>query len=127
MFDKLKGLFKKKNKTHTEQILTMTKKWIGRLLGMGCLWITWSYVLATIAAMNGNYTVCENLSRSVVQFVVATILGYMLKSFFETHSEEHNKLVREINGINVGSESTQDTYFEEKPEQFMSNSNEVVW
>lgn len=127
MFDKLKGLFKKKEKTHKQVTLTMTKKWVSRLLSMGMVWVTWSYVLATVAALNGNYTVCENLSRSVIQFVIATILSYMLKSFFETHSEEHNKLVRDMNGINVGSENTQDTYFEEKPEQFMSNSNEVVW
>lgn len=127
MFNKLKSIFKRKKKSHTEQILTMTKKWIGRLLSMGCLWITWSYVLATFAAMNGNYTVCENLSRSVVQFVVATILGYMLKSFFETHSDEHNKLIMRMNGINMDSDNVTDTYFEETSEQFMNNSNEVVW
>lgn len=127
MFSKLKGIFKKKEKTHKQVTLTMTKKWINRLLNVGCLWISWSYVLATLAALNGNYTVCENLSRSIVQFIVATILAYFLKSFFETHSEEHNKLVREMNGINVNSDNTQDTYFEEKSEQFMNNSNEVVW
>lgn len=84
----------KKKKTHDKQVLTMTKKWINRLLWFGTFWVTWSYALATYAAISGNYTVCENLSKSVVQFIIATILGYMVKSYFETHSEEYNKLVR---------------------------------
>lgn len=90
------GWFKrnKKEESHTKQTLTMTKKWINRLLWFGTFWVTWSYALATYAAISGNYTVCENLSKSVVRFIIATILGYMTKSYFETHSEEYNKLVR---------------------------------
>ena len=94
MIEFVKGLFKKKIQSKDTQIWTMTKKWINRLLWFGCLWITWSYVLATYAAMSRNYTVCENLSKSVVKFVIATILGYMVKSYFETYSEKKNELVK---------------------------------
>lgn len=109
---KYKGSYKK-------QTLTMTKKWIGRLLWFGCAWITWSYALASFAAINGNYTVCENLSRSVVQFVIATILGYMLKSYFETHSEEYNKLVKMKMEQEYGVNDVEMIDFEETEEEFI--------
>lgn len=127
VWSKIKEKFKKKVKTHKEETLTMTKKWIGRLLSFGCLWITWSYILASYAAFNGNYTVCENLSRSVVQFVVATIMGYMLKSYFETHSEEYNKLARDINGVNDTGNVQQETYFEQTTEEFMTKETNESW
>ena len=104
---------------YKKQTLTMTKKWIGRLLWFGCAWITWSYALASFAAINGNYTVCENLSRSVVQFVIATILGYMLKSYFETHSEEYNKLVKLKMEQDAGMDNMETIDFEENEEEFI--------
>ena len=105
--------------SYKKQTLTMTKKWIGRLLCFGCAWITWSYVLASFAAVHGNYTVCENLSRSVVQFVIATILGYMLKSYFETHSEEYNKLVKMKMEQDAGIDNMEVIDFEETEEEFI--------
>lgn len=55
------------------------------------VWITWSYILATL----GYKEIAENLSVQVVVIGVASILGYFLKSFFETKEEEKIKLERE--------------------------------
>lgn len=55
------------------------------------LWITWSYILATMEKND----IAEDLSANVVTVGVAAVIGYLMKSYFETHSEEYNKLKRE--------------------------------
>ena len=55
------------------------------------VWITWSYILATL----GYEEMPENLSVQVVVIGVASILGYFLKSFFETKEEEKMKFEKE--------------------------------
>ena len=60
------------------------------------VWITWSYVLASL----GFDMIAQELSIQVVIIGVAAILGYLLKSFFETKEEEKIKLEREkINSL----------------------------
>ena len=88
MFKKTK---KKKQIDHDTYIITFSKKWTGRLLTFGCIWITWSYVLATI----GKDSIAESLSQTVANVIIATVITYMLKAFFETYSEKHNELKRQ--------------------------------
>lgn len=60
------------------------------------VWITWSYVLASLRFD----MIAQELSIQVVIIGVAAILGYLLKSFFETREEEKIKLEREkINSL----------------------------
>ena len=60
------------------------------------VWITWSYVLASLRFD----MIAQELSIQVVIIGVAAILGYLLKSFFETKEEEKIKLEREkINSL----------------------------
>ena len=70
---------------------TFTKKWVSRLLWLGCIWITLSYILA----FRGAVQIAESLSSTVVSVMIATILGYLCKSFFETREEEKLKFERE--------------------------------
>lgn len=70
---------------------TFTKKWVSRLLWFGCIWITLSYILA----FRGAVQIAESLSSTVVSVMIATILGYLCKSFFETREEEKLKFERE--------------------------------
>lgn len=76
------------NKITDGFLQTFTKKWVNRLLYMGCIWITWSYILASF----GKEAIAESLSETVANVIIATILGYMLKAFFETFSEKYNEL-----------------------------------
>lgn len=69
-------------------IQTFTKKWVGRLLWFGCIWVTWSYILATL----GKTDIAESLSQTVAQVIIATVLGYLLKAFFETYSQKKNEM-----------------------------------
>ena len=55
------------------------------------VWVTWSYILASL----GKEQIAEELSGNVVTVAIPLILGYFFKAYFETHSEEYNKLVRE--------------------------------
>lgn len=61
------------------------------------IWVTLSYILAFL----GHGEIAEDLSSQVVIVGVASILGYMLKAFFETREIEKNKLEREL--YNIGS------------------------
>lgn len=85
--------FLKKIKTKCEIFTsTFTKKWVTRLLWFGCIWISLSYVLAFLGAVQ----IAESLSSTVATVIIATILGYLCKSFFETREEENMKLKREL-------------------------------
>ena len=74
---------------------TFTKKWVSRLLLLGCIWITLSYVLAFMGAVQ----IAESLSSTVASVIIATILGYLCKAFFETREEERMKFKREQNNM----------------------------
>lgn len=79
-------------KINDKYIQTFTKKWVNRLLWFGVIWITWSYVLASL----DKATIAEELSETVAQVVIATTLGYLLKSFFETYSQKKNELKEKL-------------------------------
>ncbi|MBQ8249065.1 MAG: hypothetical protein IJY93_04185 [Clostridia bacterium] len=70
---------------------TFTHVWVSRLLWFSCIWISLSYVLAFL----GKEQIAESLSETVATVIVATVLGYLCKSFFETREEENLKYKRE--------------------------------
>ena len=79
---------------------TFTKKWVSRLLWFGCIWISASYVLAFL----GREQIAESLSETVAAVIIATILGYLCKAFFETREEELMKYKREKDGKTADAE-----------------------
>lgn len=89
-------------------IKTFTKIWVNRLLWFGCIWITWSYILATL----GKTDIAEALSQTVAQVIIATTLGYLLKAFFETYSQKKNELIK--NGLDK--EAVISSFVEEETE-----------
>lgn len=85
---------------------TFTKKWVTRLLWFGCIWITLSYVLAFMDKVQ----IAESLSSTVASVVIATILGYLCKAFFETREEKKLEYLREKEGLNYESELEAEAY-----------------
>ena len=75
----------------TDNRTTFTKKWVNRLMWLFVAWISLTYILAFC----GREAIAETLSESVMTGGVAVFLGYMLKAFFETFSEENVKVKRE--------------------------------
>lgn len=84
-----------RKKTKDDKLWTYTKWLITIIVFFAILWISWSYVLASYAALHGVYTVVESLSKTVCTVVISGVLGYLLKSFFETFCDRHNQLVKE--------------------------------
>lgn len=84
----MKNIFKSKKET-------FTKRWVSRLLWFGCVWITLSYILAFFDKMQ----IAESLSTTVASVIIATILGYLCKSFFETREEERLKYMKQQKNI----------------------------
>ena len=85
---------------------TFTKKWVNRLLWFGCICISMSYVLAFL----GKEQIAESLSETVATVIIATIIPYFCKSFFETREEERLKYQREQNEKSASAEESEDTY-----------------
>lgn len=81
----------KERKKKKFSIDTFTKIWVNRILWFGCIWITWSYILASFS----KDSIAETLSETVVKVVIYTVLGYLLKSFFGKYFEEKNIIYKE--------------------------------
>lgn len=111
----LKGKrYKSRVKAKRFSVMTFTKVWTGRLLWCGIVWITWSYVLATM----GKADIAESLSSQVVQVVIGVTLGYMVKAFLDTYAEkrqEHKDHELEISKeIELAARRADDVVYEEE-------------
>lgn len=73
--------------------LTFTKRLIILILWLSVIWVTWSYILATIALIKYNDSnAITDVSTEVIRCLIATILGYLCKAYFETKQEEKIRL-----------------------------------
>lgn len=79
-----------------DYVQTFTKVWVRRLLILLCIWVTWTYILATISALMGfDSTVIQSLvelSNKAIEVILGISLGYMLKAFYETKEEKKMEL-----------------------------------
>lgn len=76
------------NKSKKNQKITFTKRWTALLLGISCVWITLSYLLAFF----GKDQIAESLSQTVATVIIATFIPYLAKSYFETFASEKNRI-----------------------------------
>lgn len=92
----------KKRKTQTFK--QYTKSFVTTITICAIVWITWSYVLATIQFFTSGMTqTLESLSTNVCTVIIGTALGYMIKSFIETYCEKKNELdaLRHEDAVNM--------------------------
>ena len=88
---------KKKVRQYTKIIVTV-------LISMAIIWISWSYVLATVALINfGTFQPLMSLSQQVCITILGVCTSYFVKSYFETWSEKKNEML--MNQINCDTES----------------------
>ena len=87
-------------KKHDKNVQTFTKKWVARLMPFFCICIAASYVLSYL-----EKDPLEDLSKTVMTAGLAVFMGYMLKAFFETFSEENLKYKKAVAKIEKGDES----------------------
>lgn len=77
------------SKLNKKKFIQYTKKFVTSIMIVGCIWVSWSYVLATYALIAyGNSDTLIELSKQVVTSIICLGLGYFLKAFFETYCEK---------------------------------------
>jgi len=82
------------NEKEKKSLRQTTKLVIWTLLIFAIIWISWSYVLSTIALMNfGNAEPLSELSQEVCRVIIGTTLGYMAKSFVETFAQKTSEMI----------------------------------
>lgn len=81
------------SKTEKKKLRQYTKILVTTLTIAGIVWITWSYVLATIALMKyQNFSSLESISTKVCETILGIVIVYGFKSFLETFSEKKNEI-----------------------------------
>lgn len=88
MRNRFKGIRRRRKKTEKEKTTTFTKLLVTALTVLAAGWISWSYILATAALlMYGNVDPLSTVSEEVCRTVIATVIGYCVKSLFENISK----------------------------------------
>ena len=67
--------------------LTFSQKLLVLLISISTVWVTWSYILATI----GKEPI-ENLAIAIVTTLILGLLAYFIKSFGEKNSRNKYKV-----------------------------------
>lgn len=81
------------NNKDKKEIRQFTKIMVTWLTIMSCMWITYSYVLATIALVKyNNANPLSDLSKQVCVTILGVVIAYCAKSFLETFNQEKNKI-----------------------------------
>ena len=80
-------------KIEKKKFIQFSKILISIILIMCGIWITWSYILATISLFrNGDSSLLEELSKQITLTILGSIIGYFAKSFCENYSKNKNEL-----------------------------------
>lgn len=73
-----------------------TKMLITALTVFACIWISWSYVLSTVAlVLYGNAEPMSTLSEKVCEVILGAVIAYCLKAFFETFAQKGMELLEQ--------------------------------
>jgi hypothetical protein len=71
-----------------------TKTFMWTLVVASLIWISWSYVLATISLiLLQNPEPLSELSKEVCTVILGSVIGYMCKSFVETFAQKTSEML----------------------------------
>lgn len=84
----MRRLIRRRKCRQEKPMSTYNKLLTSSLVVIASLWISWSYILATVSlVMYGNTDPLSTLSEEVCRTVIATVLGYCAKALFENISK----------------------------------------
>ena len=84
------------SKSDNKKVRQYTKKLITALTIFACIWISWSYILASIAlCIYGNPEPLSTLSEKVCEVIIGAVIAYCLKAFFESFAEKGMSMIEE--------------------------------
>lgn len=92
----LHGRSRKEVTMDKNKFVQFTKRFVTGLTICAVIWISWSYVLATIQFFTiGTTDTLESLSTNVCTVILGTMIGYMIKSLVETYCERKSNLAEQ--------------------------------
>ena len=81
------------NDKDKKKVRQYTKSLVTALTIMACVWISSSYILATIALiMYGNAEPLSSLSEKVCEVIIGVVIAYAFKSYLESYSSAKHDL-----------------------------------
>ena len=81
------------NDKDKKKVRQYTKSLVTALTIMACVWISSSYILATIAlVMYGNAEPLSSLSEKVCEVIIGVVIAYAFKSYLESYSSAKHDL-----------------------------------
>lgn len=81
------------NDKDKKKVRQYTKSLVTALTVMACVWISSSYILATIALiMYGNAEPLSSLSEKVCEVIIGVVIAYAFKSYLESYSSAKHDL-----------------------------------
>ena len=81
------------NDKDKKKVRQYTKSLVTALTVMACVWISSSYILATIAlVMYGNAEPLSSLSEKVCEVIIGVVIAYSFKSYLESYSSAKHDL-----------------------------------
>ena len=84
----------KLNNEEKKRLRQTTKTFMWTLVVASLIWISWSYVLATISLiLLQNPEPLSELSREVCTVILGSVIGYMCKSFIETFAQKTSEML----------------------------------
>lgn len=81
------GSKKKRKKKKRFELNTYTKFWVTIILVIALIDMQLPFILAFLDKAD----IAESLATAIVTEIIAVLLGYMAKSFFETREEKRNE------------------------------------
>lgn len=103
------------SKSDKKKVRQYTKIAVTFILIMASVWITWSYMLSTYSVVVlGTTKVLQDLSKDVCNSIIAVMLGYFLKAYFESHAKANHELdvmkVKSMNECGNKDEDNRETF-----------------
>ena len=81
------------NDNDKKKVRQYTKSLVTALTVMACVWISSSYILATIAlVVYGNAEPLSSLSEKVCEVIIGVVISYAFKSYLESYSSAKHDL-----------------------------------
>lgn len=88
---------KRKTRNNKKKFIQFTKIAVSIVLASAIVWITWSYILATISVVKyGDSQPLESLSKQVCVTLLGTCLGYFIKAFIESYAEHKAEIDQKL-------------------------------
>lgn len=91
-----------------KQLRQYTKTIVTTLLICAIIWVSWSFILVTIALIKYmQFEPLQSLSEKICEVIIGVVISYCLKSFLETFCQKKNEI--DLMNLHNNDDTTLDT------------------